>query len=45
MPIVLKSGRRALLTMEKGASGEKTFNDAIDAWQRLADAAVETDPD
>lgn len=33
VPIVYKSGRRALFTMEKGLPGEKVFADAIKAWE------------
>jgi hypothetical protein len=33
VPIVYKSGRRALITMEKGIPGEKVFEDALRAWQ------------
>lgn len=33
IPIVYRSGRRALMTLEKGLPGEKAFNDAMDAWQ------------
>ena len=33
IPVVYKSGRRALLTMEKGIPGEKVFDEAIKAWQ------------
>ncbi len=33
IPIVYKSGRRALLTMEKGIPGEKVFDEALKAWQ------------
>ncbi len=33
IPVVYKSGRRALLTMEKGIPGEKVFDDALKAWQ------------
>lgn len=33
IPIVYKSGRRALITMEKGVPGEEIFNDALQAWQ------------
>lgn len=32
IPIVYKSGRRALITMEKGIPGEKVFDDALKAW-------------
>lgn len=34
IPVVYKSGRRALFTMEKGIPGEKVFNDALAAWQQ-----------
>ncbi|WEX10012.1 hypothetical protein [Chelativorans sp. AA-79] len=34
IPIVYSSGRRALITMEKGVPGERIFNQAIDAWSR-----------
>jgi hypothetical protein len=33
IPIVYRSGRRALVTMEKGIPGTKVFEDAIRAWQ------------
>lgn len=33
IPIVYKSGRRALVTMEKGIPGEQIFEEALDAWQ------------
>ncbi len=33
IPVVYKSGRRALLTMEKGIPGEKVFDEALKAWQ------------
>lgn len=33
IPIVYKSGRRALFTMEKGIPGEKVFDEALKAWQ------------
>ncbi len=33
IPIVYRSGRRALVTMEKGLPGAKVFEDAIRAWQ------------
>ena len=32
IPVVYKSGRRALFTMEKGIPGEKVFDDALKAW-------------
>lgn len=34
VPIIYRSGRRALMTMEKGITGERIFEEAIDAWQR-----------
>ena len=33
VPLVYKSGRRALLTMEKGIPGDKVFDEALKAWQ------------
>lgn len=33
VPIVYKSGRRALMTMEKGIPGEQVFEQALRAWQ------------
>lgn len=33
IPIVYRSGRRALVTLEKGLPGERAFNEAMDAWQ------------
>jgi hypothetical protein len=33
VPVIYKSGRRALLTMEKGIPGDKVFDEAIKAWQ------------
>ncbi|CAG1009190.1 hypothetical protein RHIZO_03592 [Rhizobiaceae bacterium] len=33
IPVIYKSGRRALITMEKGIPGEKAFEEAIKAWQ------------
>ena len=33
VPIIYRSGRRALMTMEKGLTGERIFEEAIDAWQ------------
>ncbi|MCX7303977.1 MAG: hypothetical protein NTV73_06525 [Hyphomicrobiales bacterium] len=32
IPVVYKSGRRALFTMEKGVPGDKVFEDAMKAW-------------
>jgi hypothetical protein len=39
IPVVYKTGRRALITMEKGIPGEKVFQDAIDAWQAATASA------
>lgn len=36
VPIVYKSGRRALITMEKGIPGEKVFEQALTAWQNAS---------
>lgn len=33
IPIIYRSGRRALVTMEKGVPGDKVFQEAIQAWQ------------
>jgi hypothetical protein len=33
IPVTYKSGRRALITMEKGIPGEKAFDEAMKAWQ------------
>ena len=33
IPVIYKTGRRALLTMEKGIPGEKVFKDVVAAWQ------------
>ncbi len=35
IPIVYQSGRRALLSMEKGIPGERVFQDALKAWNEL----------
>ncbi len=32
VPIVYKTGRRALFTLEKGVPGDKVFDDALKAW-------------
>ncbi len=32
IPVMYRSGRRALMTMEKGVPGEQIFQQAIDAW-------------
>ncbi|WP_255561401.1 hypothetical protein [Pseudohoeflea coraliihabitans] len=32
IPVVYTNGRRALLTLEKGASGSEAFNEALDVW-------------
>jgi hypothetical protein len=36
VPLVYKSGRRALITMEKGIPGDKVFEEAMKAWQANA---------
>lgn len=33
IPIVYRSGRRALITLEKGIPGDKVFDEALKAWQ------------
>ena len=32
IPVIYTNGRRALLTLEKGASGTEVFNQALDVW-------------
>jgi hypothetical protein len=34
IPLVYTSGRRALITLEKGVPGERIFNEALTAWSR-----------
>lgn len=36
VPVVYKSGRRALFTLEKGIPGDKVFEEAMKAWQAKA---------
>lgn len=36
IPIAYKTGRRALLTLEKGLPGEKVFNDVLKSWAEKA---------
>ncbi|HEY6632173.1 MAG TPA: hypothetical protein VIZ90_12035 [Rhizobiaceae bacterium] len=43
IPVVYKSGRRALFTMEKGIPGDKVFDEALKAWA-AADPASTTAP-
>jgi hypothetical protein len=43
IPVVYKSGRRALFTMEKGVPGDKVFEEALKAWT-TASAATTTEP-
>lgn len=33
VPVIYKSGRRALITMEKGIPGEKVFDEVLKSWQ------------
>ena len=42
VPLVYKSGRRAMMTLEKGAFGNFAFNGAVSAWRWRAGMA-ETD--
>jgi hypothetical protein len=39
IPLTYRNGRRALLTMQKGADGITAFDTAIRAWASLGDAA------
>jgi hypothetical protein len=34
IPVVYKSGRRALMTLEKGVPGDKVFDDVLSAWDQ-----------
>ncbi len=36
IPIVYRSGRRALVTMEKGVPGDRVFQEAIQAWRNAS---------
>ncbi len=36
VPVIYRSGRRALMTMEKGLPGERVFNEAIQAWREAS---------
>ncbi|OHV75374.1 hypothetical protein [Ensifer sp. LCM 4579] len=40
IPITYRNGRRALLTLEKGATGTDVFNKALQAWSALGSAAA-----
>ncbi|MBO6717582.1 MAG: hypothetical protein JJ913_06440 [Rhizobiaceae bacterium] len=35
IPIVYSSGRRALVTMERGVPGDRAFIDVLETWQKL----------
>jgi hypothetical protein len=39
IPIVYRSGRRALITMEKGIPGDRVFDEAMKAWQAAETSA------
>ena len=34
IPVVYSNNRRAILAMEKGLSGKRTFADAFEAWKQ-----------
>jgi hypothetical protein len=36
IPLVYKSGRRALITLEKGIPGTKVFDEALKAWAQMS---------
>lgn len=36
VPLIYKSGRRALITLEKGIPGERAFEEAMRAWQNAS---------
>lgn len=40
IPITYRNGRRALLTLEKGAAGVEAFNKAMQAWSTLGSTAA-----
>ncbi|CCE97230.1 conserved hypothetical protein [Sinorhizobium fredii HH103] len=40
IPITYRNGRRALLTLEKGASGTEAFGKAMQAWSSIGGAAA-----
>jgi hypothetical protein len=40
IPVVYKSGRRALFTMEKGVPGDKVFDEALKAWAAAGTAST-----
>ncbi|MBL8580034.1 MAG: hypothetical protein JNK47_22760 [Mesorhizobium sp.] len=42
VPVVYKTGRRALFTMEKGVPGEQVFEEALKAWSAAAGADAAT---
>jgi hypothetical protein len=42
IPVVFKSGRRALMTLEKGIPGDKVFDDVLNAWQQAPIGQEET---
>lgn len=44
IPVVYKSGRRALMTLEKGIPGDKVFNDVLSAWEQTPIGQEEPPP-
>jgi hypothetical protein len=42
IPVVYKSGRRALMTLEKGIPGDKVFNDVLNTWEQAPISQGET---
>lgn len=40
IPVTYRNGRRALLTMQKGATGTEAFNTAIKDWAALGDVST-----
>jgi hypothetical protein len=44
IPVVYKSGRRALFTMEKGVPGDQVFDEALKAWSAAATASAPAEP-
>lgn len=40
IPVTYKTGRRALITMEKGIPGDKVFDEVLKAWEAKAPSAA-----
>lgn len=42
IPIVYQTGRRALLSLEKGIPGERAFQEALDAWRQAPPTSADS---